>query len=395
MAPIDIQKARRETRHCEKIVHFNNAGCSLSPDCVLNSVLAHLNREAEIGGYEAAEEAAEKIEQTYHALANLIHCHPHEIAVLENATRAWDMVFYAIPFKAGDRILTARAEYASNYIAYLQIAQKTGAVVDVIPDDEYGQVCVQALRNMIDSRVKLISITHIPTHGGLVNPAEEIGQIAQDANVLYLLDACQAVGQVPLDVKRLKCDMLSATSRKFLRGPRGTGFLYVKESVIESLDPPFLDLHAATWQSDNTYTVRKDARRFENWETNYAAKIGLGEAARYASQWGIEAIWERTQGLGASLRKKLSLIPGIQIQDKGKVLCGIVTFTHKSIPTSHLHKRLRSSGINTSISSSAYARLDMDARGLSEMVRASVHYYNTEDEIDRFCTQVHRITQGL
>ncbi len=389
-----IEQARNETPACRKLIHFNNAGAALQPGCVIKAVLDHLERENQSGGYEAAHDAHETIEATYTAIANLINAKENEIAVVENATRAWDMAFYALLFKPGDRILTARAEYASNYIAYLQTAKRTGANIEVIPDDEHGQLCVNSLRNMIDNRVKLISITHVPTNGGLVNPAAEVGKIARDNKILFLLDACQSVGQMPIDVRQLGCHILSATGRKYLRGPRGTGFLYVDESLIESLEPPFLDLHAASWIAENQYEIRNDARRFENWETNFATKIGLGEAARYAAKQGLEAIWTRVQHLGSMMRKQLALVPGVSVHDKGLVRGGIVTFTHDRFDASTIQKRLREHMINTSVSPLAYARLDMQPRGLSAMVRASLHYYNTEDEIDRFCKVLTRLTSA-
>ena len=254
---IDVERARRETPGCTNVIHFNNAGSSLMPQPVFDAVIEHLHLEMNIGGYEAKRKAVDRVEGVYDSIAGLLGCHRDEIAIVENATRAWDMAFYSIPFQPGDRILTAMAEYASNYIAFLQVARKTGAKIDVIPNDEHGQVSVSALRDAIDDRVRLIAITHVPTNGGLVNPAVEIGKVARDAGVLYLLDACQSIGQIPIDVRAVGCDMLSATGRKYLRGPRGTGFLYVRQEILEKLEPVFLDLHAADW-------VAKD--RYEIWE---------------------------------------------------------------------------------------------------------------------------------
>lgn len=383
--PIDIEPARYDTPSCSHLIHFNNAGAALMPQSVLESVIAHLQLESQIGGYEAAQAKHDVIEHTYDALASLLNCHREEIAIIENATRAWDMAFYSINFKAGDRILTAVSEYASNYISYLQIARKTGAEVVVIPNDEYGQVSTDALSRMIDERVKLISITHVPTNGGLVNPAAEIGRIAHEAKILYLLDACQSVGQMPLDVQEIGCDMLSATGRKYLRGPRGTGFLYVRREIIEQLEPPFLDLHAADWTAQNQFTIRDDARRFENWETNYAGKIGLGVAADYALSFGLEEIVQRVKMLAEGLREQLSVIDGVIVRDLGKERCGIVTFTMEGRDPLDIRRLLNAQKINVWSTSIESTRIDMEQRHIESLVRSSVHYYNTEEEIARFC----------
>ncbi len=380
---IDVERARSLTPGCQQVVHLNNAGASLMPTPVLDTVVGHLRREATIGGYEAAGEANERLEAVYASVAALLGAQPDEIALVENATRAWDMAFYALSFQPGDRILTGRAEYASNVIALLQTARRSGAEVVVIDDDEHGQISVDGLAGAVDGRTKLIAVTHVPTNGGLVNPAEAVGRLARDAGVLYLLDACQSAGQRPLDVTALGCDVLAGTGRKFLRGPRGTGFLYVRRELIEQLEPPFLDLHAADWVSPDRYEIRADARRFETWERNVAGVLGLGAAVDHALGWGLDAIAERVTALADQLRTALAGISGVVVHDKGIDRCGIVTFTVAGLGAAEVQHRLAEQAINTSVSPVAYAQLDLPARNLPDLVRASVHYFNTTDELDR------------
>lgn len=382
---LDVARAREETPGCANVIHFNNAGASLAPRPVLDTVVEHLKLEATIGAYEAEDRQRSALERVYDSLGTLLGAHRDEIAVVENSTRAWDMAFYSLHFEPGDRILTSSAEYASNYIAFLQVAKRTGAIVEPIPNDASGRLSVEALEEMIDPRVKLIAITYVPTNGGLVNPARAVGAVARHAGIPYLLDACQAVGQMPVNVADLDCDMLSGTGRKFLRGPRAIGFLYVKREFLEGLEPPFLDMHAAKWVARDRYDMRPDARRFETWEYNVASKLGLGKAVDYALSWGIEAIWQRAWGLAHRLRRKLEVVPGVTVQDLGLEKCAIVTFTMKGRDPERIKHSLAEKGINVTVTDVNSTRLDMEARGIESMVRASVHYYNTEEEIDRFC----------
>lgn len=394
MQPFEIVRARAETRAAEAMIHFNNAGSSLMPIPVSDALHAYLRQEEQSGGYETAAAQVTALDNFYTATAKLLHCHPDEIAFVENATRAWDMAFYAFTFQPGDRILTAVAEYGSNVVAYLQQAKRYGVEVLFVPNDEQGQIDTAALANLIDDRVKLISISHIPTGGGLVNPAQVVGKIAKAAGIPYLLDACQAVGQLPLDVDEIGCDLLSGTGRKYLRGPRGTGLLYVRREWIERLEPPLLDQHAATLLSPTSYEIRSDAKRFENWEQYFAGKVALGVAIDYALSWGIEAIQARVYGLAALLRQKLAAIEGVRVTDEGAEQCGIVTFMAEQMAAGAIKTALAIHKINVSTSSGSGSLVSFQQRGLTTVVRASVHYYNTEAEIDRFVEVLQKVLRS-
>lgn len=384
---LDVARLRADTPGCTERVHFNNAGAALPPAVVHRTVVEHLNLESRIGGYEAADAAAAELAGFYDSLARLVGGAADEIAYVENATRAFDMAFYAIPFRPGDRILTAEAEYPSNVLAYLQIARRLGVTVEVVPSDAAGGFDTAALERMIDARVRLIAVTHVPTHGGLVNPATDIGAIARRYGILYLLDACQSVGQMPVDVGAVGCDMLAATGRKYLRGPRGTGFLWVRRERLAELEPPLVDQHAATWTGPDSYVLRADAKRFENWESYVAGRLGLKAAADYATAIGVERMWPRLHSLAADLRRELAAVDGVVVRDRGPELCGIVTFTKADENADALVARLRRRGINTSVTDGP-AHFDRHRRRYGAAVRASVHAYNTEDELDRLVSAV-------
>ncbi len=393
MTALDLDRLRADTPGIANRIHLNNAGAGLMPRPVVDALHAHIDLEAAIGGYEAAERKSVECEAVYVSVARLLGAEPREIALLENATLAWDMAFYGLRFRPGDRILTGRAEYGANFVAYLQVAKRSGAVVEVVPDNAFGETDPEALAAMLDERVKLISLTWIPTNGGLVNPAAEIGAIARRHGIPFLLDACQAAGQLPIDVAALGCDMLSATGRKFLRGPRGTGFLYVRQGFLEQIEPPMIDHAAAPWIAPDAYRLRDDARRFETWENAYALRLGLGAAVDYTLDIGLEAIRDRSFGLARRLRDALRGLRGVTLHDLGRTPGAIVTFTLDGADSRDVKQLLAARRINVSVSDPDNTLLDARARDLPPLVRASPHYYNSEAEVDALAEAVAEIAR--
>ncbi|MDY7099845.1 MAG: aminotransferase class V-fold PLP-dependent enzyme [Actinomycetota bacterium] len=394
--PIDeteLAAWRAETPGCGEVVHLNNAGASLPPEVVLDTTIAHLRLEATIGGYEAAAAKHDAIEGVYDSVAALLAADRSEIALVENATRAWDMAFYSVPFEPGDQVITGVAEYASNYLAFLHAHRRHGIEIVVAPDDATGATDADAVADRIGPRTKLIALTHVPTNGGLVNDAAAVGRVARDAGVLYLLDACQSAGQLPLDVDELGCDFLSVTGRKFLRAPRGTGFLYARAATTGHLHPPLVDLHSASWVDVDTYELRDDARRFENWENFVAGRLGLGAAIDHALAIGLDRIEDRVAELAGHARDELAALDGITVRDKGDRRCGIVTLTHDRVDAPELSSALRDRRINTSVSVPESTRLDFTGRDLGRMLRVSVHYFNTHAEIDALVAAVDEIAR--
>ncbi len=390
---LDISRLRADTPGTANVLHFNNAGCALPVRATTDAMVDYLRLEAEIGGYEAHERRRAAVERPYAALARLLNAVPDEIAIVENATRAWDMAFYAVRLKPGDRVLTARTEYCSNYIAFLHRARRDGIEIDVAPTDANGDIDLDAFERLIGPHTRLIAITHVATSGGQVNPAVAVGAIARRAGIPYLLDACQSVGQIAIDVAAIGCDMLSGTARKYLRGPRGIGFLYVRRAILDTLDPPFLDDHAANWTADDAYAMRADARRFETPECAFAAKVGFGVALDYALALPFPDVERRIGELAEMLRRSLADRANATIHDRGRHRCGITTFSLPGIAAERVKAELARRSMNVTVAVAEATRLDLVPRGLDAIVRASVHYYNTEDEVARFAEAVASIAQ--
>lgn len=385
---IDVEAVRRQTRGVLSVTHLNNAGSSLVPSPVMDTVVGHLGREEEIGGYEAAEEAADRLEGVYSSVARLIGAGSNEIALTENGSRAWSMAVYSFPFVPRTRLLIGRTEYAGNVIALRHLARRNDLEIVVLDDDPHGQVDVEHLQQELErGNVAMVALTHVPMANGLVNPAAEVGRRCRAAGVMFVLDACQSVGQMPLDVQSLGCDVLAGTGRKFLRGPRGTAFLYVRASVLERLEPAMLDGHSAVPTGAGGLEVRGDARRFESWESSAAGRLGLGRAVDYALALGLDAVQERVVGLAEQLRSELAAVPAVTVHDRGITRCGIVTFSVKGSDARNIRMRLADRRINVSVAPLPFPQIDSSPSGTRQVeemvVRASVHYYNTETEIQR------------
>jgi cysteine desulfurase / selenocysteine lyase len=381
----ELTRLRADTPGCQHVIHLNHAGASLMPAPVLEAIRSHLESEARMGGYEAEADAADQLDDTYAAVAELLGGHRDEVALVENQTRAWDMAFYGVDLQPGDRVLTSHAEYSSQYFALLDRARRTGATVEVIPDDVYGELSLDAFADAMDEHVRVVSVVHAPTFGGLVNPAAEAGAIVREhPRALYFLDATQSAGQLPLDVEAIGCDVLAATGRKFLRGPRGTGFLWVRRERMDEIAPAFPDLGGAVWDSADAYRLAPTARRYETWETYVAGRVGLGVAVRYALDVGVERIAARIGELVRGLTERLTSIEGVEIQDTGRARSGIVTFTVVDATPEEVKDAARIAGINVYTIDLPDARLAFEPRGLPSVVRSSLHYFNTEEELERF-----------
>ncbi len=385
MTNTEIEQFRAETKGTAERIHFNNAGSSLPPDVVIDTVIKYLQEEAVFGGYETEVKYSKQLDNVYALIAQLINADANEIAIVESASMGWWIAFNGVGLQKGDVIITCEMEYVTNILGFLHAKKELGVEVKIIPNDAGGNFCLQALEDAITPQTKLFAFTHIGSTAGNVMPAAEIGKIARKHNILYLLDACQSIGHLPVDIKEIGCDMLAVTGRKYLRAPRGTGFLYVRKEVQDSLKLMFMDGFSAPKVTNSDYVTRSDARRFELYERSRATTLGLGKAIEYLLNIGIEKIWQRVQYLAGIMRKQLAAIDGVQVHDIGDQKCGIVTFSVNGVNSYIVKNKLAEKSINVSVGKAHSTLFYMEKHNLASVVRASVHYYNTEHEIQVLC----------
>jgi len=381
---VDVERLRADTPGCAHRIHLNNSGASLMPAPVLEAVQSHVDLEARIGGYEAAAEAAPAIAGAYASVADLLGTGTENVAFTEHATASFVQALSSVRFRPGDVLLTTRHDYVSNQIQYLSLADRWGIELLRAPDAPEGGVDLHAMEELIHKRrPRLVSVTHMPTNSGLIQDVASIGAMCRARDILYLVDACQSVGQMPVDPEAIGCDFLSATSRKFLRGPRGAGFLWVSDRVLDSdLEPLFPDLRGADWVDGDLYQPAPGARRFETWEFQWGLVLGTGVAAAYASKVGLAAIQDRVRELAADLRGRLASLDGVRVLDRGAELGAIVTASAEDRHPADLVRELRARGINTSSQTRQDAVIDYDAKGTDGALRMAPHYFNTTEDLD-------------
>lgn len=381
---MNIETLRQQTPGCNYKVHFNNAGASLPPQQVLDAITAHLQLEAITGGYEAADLKATEINEFYESTARLLNCKARNIAFTSSATNSFARALSCIPFRAGDYILLANEDYISNQIAFLSLQKRFGIKILRAASLAQGGVDVNDMKRLMDLyNPRLVSLTHVPSNTGLIQPVEQVGQLCAERNIFYLVDGCQSAGQIPADVQKMKCDFFTATMRKFLRGPRGAGFLYVSDRVIEQkLEPLFIDLRGAEWIEADAYSPRMDARRFEDWELPYAIVLGSKAAIDLALTLGLDEIQKRNSLLCEKIRNALATLPNITLLDKGPNQSSIITIKVSNQKAPDTLQALRAQNINTSVGYRNFALIDFDAKKVEWALRISPHYYNTETEAD-------------
>lgn len=381
---MDITSLRADTPGCQTKVHFNNAGAALPPYPVLQAMQDYLTEEANCGGYETAAANATALNRFYVATGKLLNAPAKNIAFTSSATNSFARALSCIPFKKGDVVIIANEDYSSNQLQFLSLEERFGIELVRANSLPEGGVDVDHMVALIRSRhPRLVSLTHVPTNTGLIQPVAAIGKVCRELEITYLVDACQSVGQMPLDVEEIGCDFLCGTLRKFLRGPRGAGFLYVSDNILHKpWYPLFLDMYAATWTDDDTFVTAPDAKRFQDWEQSYALLAGSYAAIHYANEIGLQNIADRNKYLGGILRPRLASLPGVTLLDKGKEQASIITISAPVKDPQWLMTSLRERNINTTISVFASALIDFRSKGVNWALRVSPHYYNTEEEIE-------------
>jgi cysteine desulfurase / selenocysteine lyase len=389
---IDILKVRKDTLFCENKIFLSSAGCSLPPKSMFEKMHTYNKLEEEYGGYPVEAFQSTERNSFYSEMATLLNCRAENISFQYSATEGFSRALSAIPFQKNEVILTTDDDYISNYMAFISLRKRIGIKIVRCKNTGLGELDLIDFENkLVNEKPALVAITHVPTNSGLVQPVAEVGALCKKHDTLYLLDSCQAVGQLVVDVQEIGCDFLNGTGRKFLRGPRTSGFLYVSDKALNmGLEPLYIDRRGAEWTDDEEYTSVDTALRFEPKEVGVEI-IGLAEAINYCNNIGIKNIENYNNIIVKKLRENLLQIPNIQLLDKGSVVSAIVTFTVKNKSLEYVENLLKSNEIYYSVSYKNYALIDFYKKNVDWAIRFSPHYFNTIDEMD----EVSAILKGI
>ncbi|MBV8326492.1 aminotransferase class V-fold PLP-dependent enzyme [Chryseobacterium sp.] len=390
---MNVNQIRKETKGCSDKIFLNSAGSSLMPEIVVETMMNYLQEEQLFSGYTTADRNTEQIGKFYEEAAGLINAKPSNIAFTTSSTDGYAKALSSIIFKEGDCIITTNDDYISNQIAFISLQKKFNVKmirVASLPDHELD---LEDFEHLIKKhQPKLIAVTHIPTSSGLIQNVEAVGKLCRKYNILYLIDACQSVGQIVVDVEKISCDFLTATGRKFMRGPRGTGFLYVSDQVLQQeASPLFLDSNGARWTAFNDYELNATAKRFELLERSNASLLGFKEALKYANTVGMQNIENYNRGLAEQLRTGL-LNNGFKILDKGNHLSSIITFCNRDGKIDAIYNKLKENNVYFTVSNKSNALIDFTQKNVDHAIRLSPHYFNTSEEIDQITGLLKKIS---
>jgi len=391
----EVNELRRETPSCSDKPFFNNAGSSLMPKIVYEAHLEYLELEFKLGAYKAAEDSKRKLKRTHRLIAEFINAEEEEIALFENSSYAWQRLVRSLNLQKNDEILFHSSEYSSNYFFLKKLEDEVGIKLIQVPSNGFGEIDIVEMEKSINENTRLICLTHMPTGNGLVQPADLVGKIAKQKKILYILDACQSVGQFPVDIKKIQCDFLCASGRKYLRSARGTGFLYIRRDLIKSLNLSFIDLNNIHWEDGEMIQNSQNAQVFEFWETSKANQIVLAESIQYMLDIGINRIREQVDFIASSFRKRFHDFPKINPTDQGRIKSGIITFNHSKIKTSDLYRALKKE-FEVSMVKKNFTHLSFKDRGINDdLIRVSVHYFNTRQEVELFFEELKKIEESF
>lgn len=380
-----INQIRQNTPGCLDKIFINSAGSSLMSKEVVQISKDYMDMEADIGGYDVMANHYEDFNLFYLEASKLINANPRNMAFAISATDAYSKVLYSFKWTEKDVILTTKDDYVSNIISFIHINRRFGSQIKFVDCLDSGDLDYEDLARKLEQyKPTIFALTHIPTSAGTIHDAEKAGEICANFDTYYLLDACQSIGQLDVDVRKIKCDFLTVTGRKFLKAPRGTGFLYVANHILDTdMGPLCIDLAGSTWDSETSFKFGSEAKRFEFWEKNYSNFLGLTQAIREINEIGIEKIAAYNKMLSGYFRNELEQVDGLKIYDHGSLKGNIITWKIPGLKQSEISKLFHERRVIFSFSSNTSALYDLNKKGEEWLVRFSPHFFNTTEEADQ------------
>lgn len=384
------------------LVYLDNAATSQKPLAVLNCLrhyYEHDNANVHRGAHTLSVRATEAYEAVRDKVAQFIHAQSRqEIIYTRNATEAINLVAYSWglnTLKPGDEIITSVMEHHSNLVPWQMVARKTGAVIKFVGLTDNEEFDLQQFQGLLSEKTKLVTVVHISNTLGCINPVQEITYLAHQVGAKVLIDACQSLPHCPMDVQAINCDWLVASGHKMC-APTGIGFLYGKEAILEAMPPFFGGGEMISEVFFDHFICGELPHKFEAGTPAIGEAIALGAAIDYLTALGMDKIHDYEEELTAYLFKKLGQIPNLRIYGpqpnyKGQGRAALASFNVEGIHASDLATLLDQDGI--AIRSGHHCTQPLHRLfGASGSARASLYFYNTQAEIDRF---IQSLTQTI
>lgn len=395
---LDVDKIRKDfpmIQNNPDLVYLDSAATSLKPQCVIDAVVDFYTKHTSNvhrGDYRVAEINDKLYDGTRNLVAELIHCDKDEVVYTHNVSHSLNQIAFGLKLmlKKGDTVLITYAEHASNVLPWFALQKEIGINIEYIETDEEANITIDTFKKAMHEGVKVVSVAEVTNVLGSIQPIKEMCEIAHSYGAYMIVDGAQSVPHMKVDVKDLDVDFLGFSAHKMC-GPSGVGILYGKKKLLDAMEPVFYggDMNAR-FNKDGEMLLKDTPVKFEAGTPNIEGVIGTGAAIQYLLSIGLDNIHEYEKELRAYAIEKLSQLDNIEIINPNN-LYGPIDFNAKGVFAQDAAGFLASKNIAVR-SGNHCAKILHNIIHTDQSIRASLYFYNTKEEIDRFVEACKEIT---